>query len=504
MKIAIVEDEPRIRDGLQNMICKNTEHVIVGIAENGREGFSMIKNCRPDLVITDIRMPEKSGLTMLAELKADGLDVNSIILSGYSDFQYAQNAIKIGVAEYLLKPVTWDDLKKSLVTIEKKINLTKSLRPSLEQLFWMILSEKSENKQQAIENISQLVGINSSSQYALFLVKPTNIVMETYLEIMNAIRDKMEMLCIENYKIVRLPMQFGILVFVTDTEKMVFLESNFSEYILPRICKINSCSCSSGRFCIISSLDEQLNYLKHQLLFSLAYSVPVLINDDLIHSAQFGKMEYPTKLELSMKQSICNGNTVDIRRIADEFTNTVFRIPCNPESVLDYFTRFLFGISATICECDPGSSGRMVNNELIKKIGMVTTREELLSIYDEAIDSISTKDVEQRPTQNIIILKVIAYIRKNYKSDITLGQMADLVDVTPEYLSSLFSKEMNINFSSFLKNYRISCAKRLILCDKYKVQEIAREVGFNDPKYFNRVFKEVCGVSPSEFKNSVE
>ncbi|MGN6712407.1 helix-turn-helix domain-containing protein, partial [Anaerocolumna jejuensis] len=104
---------------------------------------------------------------------------------------------------------------------------------------------------------------------------------------------------------------------------------------------------------------------------------------------------------------------------------------------------------------------------------------------------------------NLTILTVINYIRDNYSKDITLSDAASLVGVTPEYLSKLFYQQINVNFVVFLRNFRISIAKRMILSGKYRIQDIADQVGFKDPKYFNKVFKTVCGISPSEYKKVI-
>ena len=105
MRIVIVEDEIRIREGISKLLGKiDPSYEIVGEAENGRAGLELVKAARPDLVITDIKMPEMDGLQMLEELHKDGLLIKAIVLSAYSEFAYAQQAIHLGVSEYILKP----------------------------------------------------------------------------------------------------------------------------------------------------------------------------------------------------------------------------------------------------------------------------------------------------------------------------------------------------------------------------------------------------------------
>ena len=121
MRIVIVEDEKLIREGLAEMIRKHTDHVLVGECKNGREGIGVIEASHPDLVITDIRMNDMDGLEMLTFLHQKGEKVCSIIISGYSEFEYARQAMRLGVEEYLLKPVSIDVLQETLERIEKKL-----------------------------------------------------------------------------------------------------------------------------------------------------------------------------------------------------------------------------------------------------------------------------------------------------------------------------------------------------------------------------------------------
>ena len=120
-RIVVVEDEVKIREGIARLIESQTGHVVLGEAVDGREGLEMILRFKPDLVITDIRMPNMDGLEMAKRLYEQKLPLHVVILSGYSEFEYAQKAIRYGVDEYLLKPLDIDDIKNMLDKVEKKI-----------------------------------------------------------------------------------------------------------------------------------------------------------------------------------------------------------------------------------------------------------------------------------------------------------------------------------------------------------------------------------------------
>lgn len=120
MEILIVEDEFNAREGLGNLLGKLSEnYVVCGKASDGEQGLILAKALKPDLVFADIEMPKLNGLEMIEKIKEDGQDPYFIILSGYSEFKYAQKGITLGVEEYLLKPITYSDLKSNMEALRE-------------------------------------------------------------------------------------------------------------------------------------------------------------------------------------------------------------------------------------------------------------------------------------------------------------------------------------------------------------------------------------------------
>ncbi len=113
MKIVVVEDEIRIREGISRLLGKLKQgYEMEGEAENGQEGLELIRRVKPDVVITDIKMPKMDGLEMLKIMYREGIQAKAIVLSAYSEFEYARKAMSMGVTEYLLKPVTFGDFPR--------------------------------------------------------------------------------------------------------------------------------------------------------------------------------------------------------------------------------------------------------------------------------------------------------------------------------------------------------------------------------------------------------
>ena len=126
MRIVIVEDEVHIRTGMVRLLHQiNPKHEVVGKADNGQSGFELICRERPDLIIVDIRMPDMDGLTMIRKLKEEKVSCQILVLSAYSEFEYAREAIELGIVSYLLKPLKIAEFKKALEQVEEKIQQEK-------------------------------------------------------------------------------------------------------------------------------------------------------------------------------------------------------------------------------------------------------------------------------------------------------------------------------------------------------------------------------------------
>ena len=139
---------------------------------------------------------------------------------------------------------------------------------------------------------------------------------------------------------------------------------------------------------------------------------------------------------------------------------------------------------------------------ILSQISDARIRTEMENCLEDVIKFIINSQYKKEDIRNYTIKRAINYIREHYQESISLEGIAMRLEITPEYLSTLFNKEVGINFSAFLKEFRISHAKRLLAGTDLKIYEIAERVGYGDPKYFMRVFKEVQGISPKEYRQN--
>ena len=122
MRIVIVEDEAAIREGMVKLLHQiNPQYEVVGKAVDGQSGYELIRSVRPDLIIVDIRMPDMNGLAMIRKLQEEQVRCKVLVISAYSEFEYAREAIELGIINYLLKPLKISELKKALDKVDQEI-----------------------------------------------------------------------------------------------------------------------------------------------------------------------------------------------------------------------------------------------------------------------------------------------------------------------------------------------------------------------------------------------
>lgn len=164
------------------------------------------------------------------------------------------------------------------------------------------------------------------------------------------------------------------------------------------------------------------------------------------------------------------------------------------------FVKNYYMIGDTLEDIDRALFEHLKSANLLRNIEAAVTWHELENAYRDVIQLITSTRVKREDISNYVIKKAINYIREHYQEGLTQEEVSRVLEITPEYLSTLFNREMGITFSSFLKQFRMSHAKRLLKGTDMKIYEIAKATGYNDPKYFQRVFKEETGVSPGEYR----
>ncbi len=504
MRIVIVEDEVRIREGIAKMIESQTEHVVQGEAVNGEEGLEMILRFKPDLVITDVRMPKMDGLEMVKNLYERKIPLHAVILSGYSEFEYAQKAIRYGVDEYLLKPLDIDDIKMMLRKVEKKIQREQMTNGTPELHLKNLITDEDKDIEKNCCILKDICGFPSEGVYELFAgyigsAEPSyRDKMEHAVE---ELKEKYREFKIHYIYLENMQKSYLLGCGTEGEERFAALEKSFyNRLILSFRDKPEKAVWARKRF----TRPEQIRDAAKELDRLLTYAL-VLEPDGWLKASQ--AEQYcpqpfldPAPINIQIRNAICREDMPKLKKGAEDFLTYMGKGHFEIGEIRKAFIKNYYLISDTIQEIDHTRYQHLRSKNLLRNIENAVTWHELKNAYLDVIQAIAGAQMKREDISNYVIKRAINYIREHYQEGLTQEEVAAVLDITPEYLSTLFNREMEINFSMFLKQFRISHAKRMLKGTDKKVYEIAYEVGYSDSKYFQRVFKEVVGVSPGEYR----
>lgn len=510
MKIVIVEDETRIREGIQKLIKRvSDEYEMIALAENGEEGLKMIIENQPEIVITDIKMPKIDGIEMLTRLKEIGKMPKVIVLSAYSEFEYARQAIKLGVSEYILKPISvveFTNLLKSLcqqIRDEKEKENSMLKKESLEfiveqELYYGNQMDKHlkkfllERYQFDVDKESCLVTIYFGRKYEQLkgevkeeLENILNYESKTKYLILDLIREKKLIVLLYNYEDSKLTERWF------QTRVVSFVMERFGDSIcfgwarIPKIQEIKN---------IYKTLVKAMDW-------NIILGKGVMISYPKVLDIQANPVNYPLLIEQDVKESICADNWEKVERKIVEFLNYFQNgVLYSPQEVKECFVRFVWGILNVIKEVNHMCYEKFKQQVLLDQVMNAVTFWELEETLYDVLRVLKENKGNVKEKDSPLIQRMKSLAHEFYNQGITLDEIAMELQKTPEYLGTQFHKEVGITYSNYMKQYRIEKAKKLLLGTYLKIYKIAEQVEYQDPKYFSKVFKELEGKLPAEYR----
>ncbi len=531
-KVFLVEDEIVIRDGIKNKIHWEEEgFMIVGDESDGELAYPMIIREQPDILITDIKMPFMDGLELSKLLKKDMPQLKIIIISGYSDFGYAQQAIDIGISEYLLKPITSSKLMAAVKNAASVIEKERKEKQILEQYQQLVYQKQGEKRKdffnalvsgkmslsQIIEQEEQL-GIDMVARVFCVLLFQFKGQEDMYEYSNDIVHCEMKM----TQALSRYP---DIKVFERGMDGWAFIltgENELSIYQLTReLCNllIGICEEKAHYFGGIGRVvhrirDLQQSYLDANSAFSLRYFESrdqfLSYNDVSNIKAQVGNRINVSELNLekldrnSLEEFLKRGTIHDVDEFVDSYfdgfgsnamRSTIFR----HYIIMDGYSAIIKFLKTMKYPREKIDSSLKRMNSVIEHLSSFEDCSKFYkSILKEALE-IRSKNSQKRYAG--LIEQAKEYINLNFAmSDLTLDQVASTVNLSPNYFSSLFNQETGTTFIEYLTNIRMEKAKDYLRCSGKKITEIGFLVGYLDSHYFSYIFKKTQNCTPSEYR----
>lgn len=505
MKIIVVEDEIRIREGMRNLIdMLEGEWEFAGEADNGKAGLELIRTQKPDVVITDIRMPEMDGLEMLRAAKAEGMEPKVIVLSAYSEFEYARTAIKLGVTEYLLKPVSIDEFFKALEHIGAQIEKEKAKQPdmfgSLEQVIGALVYGQLEPGEAIREYLASRYQMDESQPFMEICIYLGSRYGDGTEQIRRRWERLLERAGAEKYCIVKAEYEKSLLAVIYRYGDALRLKRSVQLALMEE----NQDYGTAGFILAegIGKLKESFDTIYSYMDWNVTLGNGVLITWPQVTQIQTMVCVYPVELENSLKTELCLGKPEKAKAIVKKFhrffsTDKLY----SPKDIKECYIRFLWAAIGIMKEISMIDYGSLNQQAILDGIMASRSRRELEEITAEIFSGLGEMQEEENE-EHLTVKRVKSMIHEFYQTGITLDEIARRLDVTPEYLSRQFHSATGETFSVYMRNYRIQKAKELLLGTSMKLYEIAGAVGYSDGKYFSKVFRECTGCLPAEYRKT--
>jgi two-component system response regulator YesN len=507
MKFVVVENEIRIREGLIKLVQKiNPDYQMLGEAKDGIEGARMITEKRPDLVITDIRMPKLDGLGMLNRLKENHIPVRAIVLSAYSEFAYARKALQLGVSEYLLKPISVGELSRSLKNIESQLVSDQEQLAlfSMEKILHSVISGEMEVDQKARRFLAENYQVDTEGYFALVDVytgKRSETDYQKFVRIIKMILQNKIGLC---YKLIMEQKRYNILIVIYNVKDCRPLYDWFNTFFSSEM-RRNGLKDFGTVWSSFQDLDQIREAAKESsglLEWSLVLGDNRMISKTEIHRLQLNPVSYPVFIEGRVRTALCtlDKNTFEsgIKNFIDYYNEKRF---FSPREIKESFIRFIWAVLSIAREVVYEDYAAINQQQLLEQISLAITWREL-EHATHILLHLLPGSLGENQNESLLVIRVKNMIHEFYSQGITLEEIAAKSNVTPEYLSTQFHLETGSNFSTYLKEYRIQKAKELLIGTNLKLYSVSKKIGYRDPKYFCRVFKDTTGLNPSEYRKT--
>ncbi len=522
IRILIIDDENIIRRGIRNKILRLVpEAEIVGEASDGEEALALTEECQPDIVITDIKMPKLDGLMYIENALMRNKDLYFIIISGHQDFAYAQKALRLGVCDYLLKPIEDIDLQNSVYKLIDKIDIKRKQQQILNHLKQKVSENEVIYKDNLFTKLVKGQGQDRVlfEQYTDFVSAKEYLVCRVRIE-----RDSFQANHSMEKDIVQLTTgffeetvskQLPCVAFVTDHNGHSFsavLYGTIPDNI-PLILKNAIKSISE-----VLHIDAYIGYGKKCMSFENipdAYSEAcTVISQKIAYPAypvisyeDFARIEHNNYHLLDNKKNLLQaylkaGDYKNVKHIIDSIYAEVVSNRIIYSKVASLSLEIMFCIINTLKISRNYENSDLSDRRIELFFWECITYDDFQQIVTSRAKQVCDyMNQGASDTGKDIIDKIIKRLEEEYYKNIKLIDLADEYYINPSYLSQLFLQQTDKNFKQYISEIRIKNAKNLLTDTAIPIDKIAELVGYGDRSHFSKAFISAAGVTPAKYRS---
>ncbi|MDW7674048.1 MAG: response regulator [Bacillota bacterium] len=511
LKLMIAEDEALERKSLRFLLTKHFHEKITITAEaaNGREIVQKALEHKPDIILMDIHMPEMDGLEAAIFIKKELPNVEILILTAYSYFDYAQTAIRIGVSDYLVKPYSREKFCDAIHQLISKVTKEKSkaieeeklykqiniLGNFLEKEFILQLIHGNDNKD--LQHYKEFLDIKNEKYTCLIIRTEASINREEIL--LKNIKNQFKNIVAEVFGYVFLK---DVVLFMFDSNlEQIITNSQFAkalDSIKRQLTDKNVAEIKIG----LGEVNNDFTKLR----VSYVQAKEALISDLKSNEINRNFIQQIYDKELVLCEQVINEDYHGaIKQLDNIFHSWLTHQQNHPQNLVDYVKQLITLINRSVMKFF-GSNEDLTNSltimdQINQDLNNLKDVTEAKVYLNGLIKDVITKISQHKKDRNQKMIDVVkGYIEKKFmEPELSLNEVANHIGISSFYLSKCFKKIEGINFKEYLIKVRINKAKRLMREEGKNVQEAAFTVGYTDPNYFSKAFKKYVGLSPKQY-----
>ncbi len=512
----LVDDEPIEREGLKLMLSRNRSNFeVIAEAENGKEAVELALTHKPDLVFMDIKMPEFDGIEAIRRIHASNPTMKYIMVSAFDTFDYAREAMKFGIKEYLLKPSKVSELLEAFDGMAEEIEQEKQERMKKQEIHHRLERVSSVIEMEFIVSfimdyvyefnqeewdewldLEQKKGFVAVFSFESDKQHPSREVKSYWYRILKQALQEQELQCLVG------PLtgfQVPILVLINENEQPDRdIRDAFSRKIIHDVQnQLEQCYLYAGVGTLVSSVQQFSDSYKEAIYaLELVHSHPsaayMAYNERV---KQKRKQLIPFEVEKELLDAVKKGDSQKGLQMFETYFHSIQQASdFQPRAIQKAMENFFIVLTRSMRELG-------FEEEIDTSLGQFDSPMQIKEAVKARLLVLIKRLGEWRSNGiRALLLQAKDYMDKNYDRAITLDEVADQIGISSFYLSKLFKERFQVTFIDYLTKTRLERAKNLLLDPHVPLKEIALTIGYKDPNYFSRVFKKETGMSPSEYR----
>lgn len=522
IRLIIADDEPFICGMLEKLIDFETLGLeLVDSVNDGQTLEARIEELRPDIVLTDISMPRQDGLDVIRKIREKGIECRFLIISGYRKFEYAYDALKYNVDDYVLKPVEKTELNRILKKICDEIcgvvpgdDDVKKLR----QRGYLIengIHKELRDDSLSMDEINRLFKCSFKQGCFRMVMMKLDFTWneKQHKEDVSSVVNKLRNMGTQTFRSccaeVIYSEQRDRIVFLLNYEKadgtirQMLKDLHFqAKHVAELFRGFNLTLCVGKAVSRICYVEESLNSCERACWLRMQYGINRVIFEEEFEDVKVGSFQSNLdSIRDGLERAYIAMDGQTMQSMLRQFFQLPVPILCGSEAIA-----FVYSSLAFLCERyafvtrENGNEADIQSN-IIAELDMQTSLRNYEMTLIKQIDKLlkemesTTRDKNAKP-----VLRATAYIESHYSEHISLETMAGIVNLNPIYFSNLFKRELGKSFTEYLTEYRMKKAREMLRGTDKNISEIAYALGYSDARYFSKVFKKEVGVRPTEYR----